>query len=237
MQIRLQKFLASAGVASRRKAEEIILSGRVTVNSQTVSELGFKIDENKDVVALDGKVLGQINEYTYVMLHKPKGYITTVKDQFDRPTVMDFLEGINRRLIPVGRLDYDTSGLLLLTDDGDLTYKLTHPKHQIPKVYDAWLAGVPEKESLEKFRKGVLIDGYLTAPAKIQVLFKDKARVQARITVTEGKNRQVRKMCEAIKHPVINLKRVAVGMLELGDLKLGDYRVLNQKEIDYLKSL
>ncbi len=237
MLIRLQKFMASAGVASRRKAEEIILSGRVTVNSQPVTELGFKIDEKKDVVALDGKVLGQINNYTYVMLHKPRGYITTVKDQFDRPTVMDFLKGIKSRLVPVGRLDYDTSGLLLLTDDGELTYKLTHPKHQIPKVYDAWLAGIPNNESLEKFRQGVLIEGYRTAPAKIQVLVKDKAKVQARITITEGKNRQVRKMCQAIKHPVMNLKRVAVGKLELGDLKPGKYRLLTQSEINYLKSL
>ena len=173
------------------------------------------------------------------MLHKPEGYVTTAKEQFGRPAVLDLVQGVKERIFPVGRLDYDTSGLLLLTNDGDLTYKLTHPKHDVDKTYIAKLYGVPDEGALQKFRRGVVIDGRKTRPAKIQILEKEKDMrfCTAEIIIHEGKNRQVRKMCEAIKHPVAQLKRVATGELTLGDLPKGKYRYLTEREIKYLKKL
>ncbi len=212
MEERLQKFLAEAGIASRRKSEELIAAGRVQVNGQVVRELGVKIDPAKDKVLFDNKpVKAQETKKVYIMLHKPEGYVTTAKEQFGRPAVLDLVQGVKERIFPVGRLDYDTSGLLLLTNDGDLTYKLTHPKHDVDKTYIAKLYGVPDEGALQKFRRGVVIDGRKTRPAKIQILEKEKDMrfCTAEIIIHEGKNRQVRKMCEAIKHPVAQLKRVA----------------------------
>ena len=223
MEERLQKFLAEAGIASRRKSEELIAAGRVQVNGQVVRELGVKIDPAKDKVLFDNKpVKAQETKKVYIMLHKPEGYVTTAKEQFGRPAVVDLVQGVKERIFPVGRLDYDTSGLLLLTNDGDLTYKLTHPKHDVDKTYIAKLYGVPDEGALQKFRRGVVIDGRKTRPAKIQILEKEKDMrfCTAEIIIHEGKNRQVRKMCEAIKHPVAQLKRVATGELTLGDLPL-----------------
>ena len=240
MEERLQKFLAEAGVASRRKAEELIAQGKVKVNGKVVTEMGMKIDPAKDEVTyLDKKVTTKDTKMVYIMLYKPEGYVTTAKEQFGRPAVMDLIKGVKERIFPVGRLDYDTSGLLLLTNDGDLTYKLTHPKHDVDKTYIAKLYGIPDEGALQKFRRGVVIDGKRTKPAKIQIIDKDKDGrfCTAEIIIHEGRNRQVRKMCEAIKHPVAQLKRVATGDLKLGDLQKGKYRHLTEKEIKYLKKL
>ena len=240
MEERLQKFLAEAGVASRRKAEELIVQGKVKVNGKVVTQMGMKIDPAKDEVTyLDKKVTTKDTKMVYIMLYKPEGYVTTAKEQFGRPAVMDLIKGVKERIFPVGRLDYDTSGLLLLTNDGDLTYKLTHPKHDVDKTYIAKLYGIPDEGALQKFRRGVVIDGKRTKPAKIQIIDKDKDGrfCTAEIIIHEGRNRQVRKMCEAIKHPVAQLKRVATGELKLGDLQKGKYRHLTEKEIKYLKKL
>ncbi|MGN0133856.1 MAG: pseudouridine synthase [Anaerotignum sp.] len=240
MEERLQKYLAEAGVASRRKAEELIAQGKVKVNGKVVTEMGIKIDPAKDEVTyLDKKVTTKDTKMVYIMLYKPEGYVTTAKEQFGRPAVMDLVKGVKERIFPVGRLDYDTSGLLLLTNDGDLTYKLTHPKHDVDKTYIAKLYGIPDEGALQKFRRGVVIDGKRTKPAKIQIIDKDKDGrfCTAEIIIHEGRNRQVRKMCEAIKHPVAQLKRVATGDLKLGDLQKGKYRHLTEKEIKYLKKL
>jgi 23S rRNA pseudouridine2605 synthase len=177
-------------------------------------------------------------EKIYIMLHKPEGYVTTVKDQFGRPTALDLLEGSGfARLYPVGRLDYDSSGLLLLTNDGELTYKLTHPKHDIDKVYVARVFGVPTQEDLANLRAGIEIDGKKTAPAGAELIKTEGAYASLKITLHEGRNRQVRKMCEAINHPVASLKRVATGKLFLGALKKGEYRKLTKREIEYLQGI
>ena len=170
MEVRLQKFLADAGVASRRKAEELILAGKVSVNGTVVTTLGTKVDDKTDEVSYNGKKVVPNTHFVYVMLHKPEGYVTTVKDQFDRPTVMDLVKKIPERIVPVGRLDYDTSGLLLLTNDGDLTYHLTHPKHKIEKVYLAKVFGRPDENAVNQFKWRVMIDGRRTEPAKLEIL-------------------------------------------------------------------
>ena len=170
MEVRLQKYLADAGIASRRKAEELILAGKVQVNGVTVTELGTKVDDKVDSVFYNGKRIINHEPMVYILLHKPEGFVTTVKDQFDRPTVMDLIKKVKERVVPVGRLDYDTSGLLILTNDGDLTYKLTHPKHNVEKTYIAKLYGTPDENDIRQFKYGVHIDGRRTEPAKLQVL-------------------------------------------------------------------
>ncbi len=237
MKVRLQKFLAEAGIASRRKAEELIVMGKIQLNGKVVTELGTKVDTQKDVVLYQNKKVEIKQNFVYIMLYKPEGYVTTVKDQFQRPTVMDLLKDVTERVYPVGRLDYDTSGLLLLTNDGDLTYRLTHPKHHIEKTYEAKLFGIPSEQDILKFRRGIIIDGKKTEPATLKILKKEKKYTTVRIVIQEGRNRQVRKMCQAIKHPVAQLKRIGTGTLFLKDLKKGSYRYLTQKEISYLKSL
>lgn len=236
MLVRLQKYLAQAQVASRRKAEEIILEGRVEVNGQIVDTLGVKVDDEKDIVKVDGKVVSENKEYIYIMLNKPEGCVTTAKDQFERKTVMDYID-IEERVYPVGRLDYDTSGLLLLTNDGDLTYKLTHPKHNVDKTYIATVEKMPSEINMNKFRSGLIIDGYKTAKAKIAIVKNSGKFINLKISIHEGHNRQVRKMCDAIGCPVKFLKRIAVGNLKIGSLEKGKYRLLTAEEIEYLKSL
>lgn len=237
MEVRLQKFLADAGIASRRKSEELILEGKVQVNGVTVTELGTKVDDKTDTVTFNGKRVLNEERHVYIMLNKPEGFVTTVKDQFDRPTVMDLIKGVKERVVPVGRLDYDTSGLLLLTNDGNLTFKLTHPSKKIEKTYFAKLFGKPTDENIKEFAKGVEIDSGKTQPAKLEIVEDLGKYCLCNITITEGKNRQVRKMCDTIKHPVATLKRVGTGKLMLGDLKKGTYRYLTESEIKYLKSL
>jgi len=237
MEVRLQKYLADAGIASRRKAEELILAGKVQVNGVTVTELGTKVDDKVDSVFYNGKRVINNEPMVYIMLNKPEGFVTTVKDQFDRPTVLDLVKNVKERVFPVGRLDYDTSGLLILTNDGDLTYKLTHPKHNIEKTYVAKVYGTPGEEAVRKFKHGIHIEGKKTEPAKLEVLEENGKFSVCKITITEGRNRQVRKMCEAVKHPVASLKRVSTGELTLGELKKGQYRHLTEKEVKYLKGL
>ncbi|KPU28383.1 pseudouridine synthase [Caloranaerobacter sp. TR13] len=225
------------GVASRRKSEMLILQGRVRVNGKVIEELGYKINPNVDIVLVDKKPIIKKENNIYIALNKPEGYITTVKDQFNRPTVLDLVKSINERIYPIGRLDYDTSGLLILTNDGDLTYKLTHPKHEIEKVYIAKIKGVPTERELKEFRNGLKIDNYVTSKAKIKVIKMYNDYSIVKITIHEGKNRQIRKMCKKINHPVINLKRIAIGNIKLGNLKKGDWRYLSKEEIQYLKEL
>ena len=237
--MRINKYIASCGVASRRKAEEIILDGRVTVNGKLVTELAFNIDEEKDIVEIDGEQIGVEKNNVYIVLNKPEGYITTVKDQFDRPSVLDLVKDIDERVYPIGRLDYETSGLLILTNDGDLTYKLTHPKHEVDKTYVARVKGKLTKEEIERFKTGLKIEDYTTAPAKLKVIKYDEQRDSSllEIKIHEGKNRQVRKMCKAINHPVLRLRRSARGKIKIGDCEIGKYRYLTEDEIKYLKNL
>lgn len=237
--MRINKYIASCGVASRRKAEELINAGRVKVNGKIINELSFQVDENNDRVEVDEKLIGLEERLVYIMLNKPEGYVTTVKDQFDRKSVIDLVKDVGERVYPIGRLDYETSGLLLLTNDGDLTYKLTHPKHEVDKTYIATLKGIPTLNEMKNFEKGLYIEDYKTAPAKIKVLKKNEEKnyCVCEIKIHEGRNRQVRKMCRAIKHPVMNLRRKAMGKIVLKDVEIGQYRYLTQEEIDYLKTV
>jgi pseudouridine synthase len=230
--VRLQKYLADCGVASRRKSEELILKGRVSVNGILVTELGTTVDDN-DIICFDGNRVKRKEQMIYIILNKPAGYVTTVKDQFQRPTVVD-LVNIPERIFPVGRLDYDTSGLLILTNDGSLTYRLTHPKFKIKKVYRAVIKGIPSKDKIEEFEKGLKIEDYVTAPAKFKIIKSFNNTSIVEITIYEGKNRQVRKMCESIGHPVLKLKRICFGHLSLGDLPEGKWRKLKKDEISKL---
>jgi len=248
-QIRLQKYIADCGVTSRRKAEQLILNGSVTVNGQVVNTLGAKVS-GADEVTVDGKIISPTEKKYYIALNKPKGYVTTVKDQFGRPGVLDLLTGINARLYPIGRLDYDTSGLLLLTNDGDFANRLMHPKNAIQKAYAALVEGSPSDETLQKLREGIDIPLYknqygdtlnseqqpppriyTTSPAQVEVAKKNHGNTLLRITIGEGKNKQIRKMCESSGHKVLRLKRVAIGDILLGNLKSGEYRHLTPEEI------
>lgn len=234
MEERLQKYMARCGIASRRKAEEIILQGHVKVNGIIVKELGSKVDPEKDEITVYGKIIYEKEEHIYIKLYKPEGYITTVKDQFNRKTVLDLIN-IKERIYPIGRLDYDTSGLLLLTDDGDLANKLMHPKYRIFKTYEVELKGSINKESINILRKGVLIDGYKTAPAKVKLLKQTQNNTSVQISIHEGKNRQVRKMFEAVGNKVIKLKRISFGNIGLGQLKPGQWKYLTVDEVSFLK--
>lgn len=234
-EMRLQKFLSSAGIASRRKCEEFILEGKIKVNGQVVCELGTKIDPSKDEVKYNDKKVELVKEeHTYILLNKPIGYVTTANDQFGRDTVLDLLKKVNRRLVPVGRLDMFTSGALILTDDGDFVYKVTHPKHEITKTYTVTVRGIVEESEVQKLREGVIIDNdYTTKPADARIIRIDREKNQSRmeIRIHEGKNRQVRKMCEAIGRKVLALHRTKIGDVGVKDLKIGTWRYLTPNEI------
>lgn len=236
MEERLQKYMARCGVASRRKCEEIILSGKVRVNGITVSELGVKVDINKDKVEYDGKTIFPEEKKLYIMLNKPEGYITSAKDEKNRKTVIDIIK-VDERIYPIGRLDYDSSGLLLLTNDGDIYNKIIHPRVKIMKEYIAFISGEIKKSELEKLEKGIDIGGYITAPAIAELLSYEKGNSFIKIGIYEGKNRQIRRMCSAINHEVISLKRTAIGKIQLGKLKKGEYRYLTKEELDYINSI
>lgn len=234
---RLQKYLAHAGVASRRTCEELIADGKVKVNGTVVREMGIKIDPDKDKIEVRGKLIKNEEEEVYLLLNKPKGYVTTLRDPQRRPKVSDLLKDIKERVYPVGRLDFDTEGLLLLTNDGNLTYKLTHPKHEIGKTYVAVVKGVPDQDKLKRFQKGLRLADGITAPAKVKLLKKQGNNGVLEITIYEGKNRQIRRMCETIGHPVLELKRISIAFLELGNLAEGEYRHLTAAEVKKLKKL
>lgn len=235
--MRLQKYMALCGVASRRKSEKMILEERVKVNGKVVNELGTIVDPNRDVVVVDNKKIKLEEKKIYIMLDKPVGYVTTVKDEYNRKKVIDLIRGIDERIYPIGRLDYDTSGLLFLTNDGELTYKLTHPSFEVEKIYVAKIQGIPNHVELDKFRNGLEIDDYITSKSEIKVLKKYSDGSIVEIKIHEGKNRQVRKMCDKINHPVIELKRISMANIKLGNLKEGEWRYLENSEIEYLKKL
>ena len=234
-EIRLQKYLAEAGIASRRKAEELILQGKVQVNGKVVTELGTKVKPGKDQICYLGKTVKLEDRKVYILLNKPIGYVTTAKDQFNRDSVLDLVK-VKERVVPVGRLDMYTSGALILSNDGDFVYKVTHPKHEINKTYTVTLKGIVKKEEVEQLRKGVDIGGYITRPAKVKYLKTDEEKQITRleIIIHEGKNRQVRKMCEAIGYKVIALHRSAIAGIEVKDLELGKWRYLSKKEVEDL---
>lgn len=238
MEERLQKYMASCGIASRRKCEELILLGKVKVNGNVIEELGFKVNPLKDIVEYDGRVITKEERKVYIMLNKPEDVITSVKDEKDRKTVIDIVK-VNERIFPIGRLDYDSSGLILLTNDGELYNKIIHPRVELDKKYVAVVKGEVSLDDKEKFESGIDIGGYITAPAKLKMLEyshrKDLSTIE--VCIHEGKNRQIRKMCSAINHEVISLKRVSIGNIRLGQLKKGEYRYLNDEEMKYLMSL
>ncbi len=235
--MRLQKYIAHAGVTSRRKAEDLILEGKVKVNDKVVLELGVKVDPKKDRVKVNDENIKIEKRDVYIMLNKPVGYVTTMKDEKDRKIVTDLIEGIDERIYPVGRLDSDTTGLLILTNDGDLTYKITHPSNEVVKRYIAIVEGVPNRWELEQFRRGLMIDGKVTSKASIEISKRYENESILDISMHEGRNRQVKKMCEAINHPVKKLKRIGIGNLELGGLELGNWRHLDSEEVKNLKNL
>jgi len=253
MEIRLQKYLAENGVASRRKCEQLIILGKVEVNGKTITELGTKVDPEKDIVKYNGKEIEKQNkDHVYILLNKPIGFVTTVDDQFNRDTVMDLLRkgdtplakknsyaerNVPGRVVPVGRLDMYTSGALILTDDGDFVYKVTHPKHEIEKTYTVTLKGIVTDEDIEKLKSGIEIDNdYITSPAKARIMKTDKEKDISRVEIKihEGKNKQVRKMCEAINKKVLALHRAKIGDIGVKDLSLGSYRYLTKNEIKKL---
>lgn len=236
--IRLQKILSAAGVASRRTSEQMILEGRVTVNGETVRELGTKADPAKDAIKVDGRRIKTAVRQRYIVLHKPRGYVTTRKDPEGRRTVMDLI-GEGDYIYPVGRLDYDSEGLLLLMTDGELAARLMHPRHEVEKVYEVIVLGTPDPRALEKLRKGVHIEGGRTSPAHVHVgttVKGPKPTTKLTVTIHEGRNRQVRKMCSAVGLPVRDLRRVRMGPIGLGHLKPGQWRDLTTDEVRRLKS-
>lgn len=234
---RLQKILSQAGIASRRAAEKLIAEGRVSVNGNTIREMGVKADPAVDDIRVDGRRVKSAERPRYILLNKPKGYVTTRSDPQRRPTVIDLLN-VREYVYPVGRLDYDTEGLLLLTNDGDLAAKLTHPRHGVERTYEARVAGMPDRDALERLRNGIPLDGHRTLPAQASL-------VNARrrdgdgillLTIREGRNRQVRRMCEAVGHPVKELRRVRIGPIADRGLKVGQSRELTLSEVEKLKS-
>ena len=232
MEERLQKYLANCGICSRRKAEELIASGKVSVNGKIVTELGTKINPKVDKVIYNGKEIKEESNHVYILLNKPIGYVTTAKDQFGRDSVMDLVK-VKERVVPVGRLDMYTSGALILTNDGDFVYQVTHPKHEIEKTYTVTIKGIVKDEEVEKLRKGVKIDDYITKEAKVKILKIDEEKNQSRleITIHEGKNRQIRKMCEAVGHKVLALHRSKIAGIGVKDLPLGKWRYLSKEEV------
>lgn len=231
---RLQKYMASCGIASRRKCENIILQERVKVNGQLIKELGVKVNPEEDIVTIDNKVIKKEKNKIYIALNKPTGYISSVKDNRGRKTILD-LVAVKERIYPIGRLDYDTSGLILLTNDGDFYNKVIHPSQEKEKVYIAIINGIPNSKELQEFKKGLVIDEYLTSPSKIEINSIKNNNAEVMITIMEGRNRQVRKMCEKINHPVIQLERISVGHIELKDLPIGSWRYLTLDEINKFK--
>ena len=232
--VRLQKFLADSGVASRRKSEEYILDGRIKVNGNIVTELGTKVNPANDIIEFDDIKVNSNNNYVYILLNKPIGVVTTAEDQFGRDTVLDLVK-VKERVVPVGRLDMYTSGALILTNDGDFVYKVTHPKHEIVKTYTVTIKGIITKEEVLELEKGVVIDEeYTTKPAKVKILKTDQEKNISRVEIKihEGKNRQVRKMCNAIGRKVLALHRSKIGNVEVRDMKIGTWRYLNKKEVE-----
>ncbi len=236
--MRLAKYLAQAGVASRRRAEVLISEGRVSVNSQPADQPQMMVDDS-DLVTFDGQPVCGFEKKEYLLLNKPAGYISTAQDTHERPTVTSLVADLGVRVYSVGRLDADTNGVLLLTNDGELAYRLMHPRYQVKKVYQAWVRGIPDAAGISKMSKGLLIEGETTAPAAVTLLAKkvDKNVALLEITLTEGRKRQVKKMCQAIGHPVVKLSRVSFAGLRADNVEEGSYRSLTDREINALYRL
>ncbi len=237
--MRINKFLAECGIASRRNCETLVTAGRVKVNGKTVTMLATDVDPELDLVSVDEKPVKPIARHLYLALNKPKGYVCTTNDEFGRKTVMDFFEGKypGKRIFPVGRLDYDTEGLLILTTDGDLSNRLMHPRNEIPKTYVAKIEGEIAESDLNKLRQGVILDGVKTKKCKVRLLGTENNVSRVEVVITEGRNRQVRRMFESINRDVIFLKRTAIGDIKLGGLYRGNFRELKENEIEYLKNV
>jgi pseudouridine synthase len=235
--VRLQKILSLAGVASRRASEQLMLDGRVSVNGETIRELGAKADPAVDDIRVDGRRIKLAERHRYLLLHKPRGYVTTRSDPQRRPTVLDLVD-VREYIYPVGRLDFDSEGLLLLTNDGDLAARLTHPRHGVERVYEARVLGVPDAHDLRRLSRGIIIEGQRTSPARVELLpgTREGTHATLRIAIREGRNRQVRKMCDAIGHPVDHLRRVAIGPIRDNRLKPGQYRELTNDEVTRLRA-
>lgn len=229
--MRINKYLAMCGVSSRRKAEEFILQGMVKVNGTVITNLAHNINEEKDVVLLNGQKLSLPENFVYYLLNKPKGYVCTLSDDRGRKTIVDLIDGIDKRVFPVGRLDYDSEGLLLLTNDGDFAYKLTHPSYQVPKTYIVKVEGKVVESELAVLRAGVVVDGVRYSQCKVKVLNSDDKTTRMEVIITEGKNREIRNMFKAIGKVVVLLKRVAEGNIKLGGLSRGEYRQLKPEEV------
>ncbi|WP_338547136.1 pseudouridine synthase [Emergencia sp. JLR.KK010] len=233
--MRINKYIAQSGIASRRKADELVAAGNVKVNGLTLKEAGYDVVAG-DVVEVNGRRIEPEDKKVYILLNKPLGYVTTVSDDKDRQTVMDLVKDVDARIFPVGRLDYNTSGMLIMTNDGDFAYRLTHPKHEMPKTYRARVAGVLSDEKCAKLRRGVDVGGYVTSNAKVQIVKGVQRSTIVDITIHEGKNRQVRKMFKAVGNNVQELARIAIGDIKLGRLAVGHYRKLTKEEVEYLKN-
>ncbi len=236
MQIRLNKFLSKAGLASRREADRMIEQGRIRVNGRVVSQLGYKIDDEKDKVEVDGGQLKKEESSVYLMLSKPRGYLVTLADPFQRPTIIKLLPRLKKRIYPVGRLDYDSEGLLLLTNDGELASRLTHPRYEVRKTYLIKVKGDAEPAKLGRLERGIFLDGKKTAPARIERLGRSSKSTLFRVEIHEGRKRELRNMFRAIGHEVVRLKRIGFGGLKLGKLKKGEWRFLTPREIEMLKN-
>lgn len=233
--MRINKYIAQSGLCSRRKADELIANGNVKVNGAAMKEPGYDVQDT-DTVEVNGRRIEAAAAPVYVLINKPLGMVTTVSDDKERLTVMEVVKDIDARLFPVGRLDYNTSGALIMTNDGDLAYRLTHPKHEVYKTYRARVAGVLSAEKMARLRKGVDIGGFVTSRAKVSIIKGNQHSTIVEIAIHEGKNRQVRKMFAAVGNPVQELERVAIGEIRLGHLKPGHYRKLTREEIEYLKN-
>ena len=235
--MRLQKYLAQAGVASRRQAEEMIRAGRVRVNGKIVAAMGFQVEAGQDKVTVDGRAVAATEKKVYILLYKPPGYVTTVHDPQGRPRVMDLVRDIPARLYPVGRLDYNTAGLLLLTNDGELTLRLTHPRYQVPRTYRALVRGIPDINTITHLRRGVKLEDGPAAPTRVDLrqIYQGNALIE--LTLKEGRNREVRRMLAAVGHPVMRLQRVQFAFLTLAGLKPGQYRHLTGDEVARLYRL
>lgn len=236
MRQRLQKIISASGAASRRAAEELISSGRVTVNGETAG-LGMSADPDTDNVCLDGRALRPVREHTYIMLNKPRGYVTTMSDERGRKTAAQLVADVPARVLPVGRLDLDSEGLLLMTDDGELINRLTHPSHGVEKTYETTVSGADMAQALPVLRSALVIDGQQIHPARVELLDERGERAVLRVTISQGLNRQVRKMCAAAGLRVHRLRRVSEGPLELGGLAPGRWRALTENEIEQLKKI
>ena len=232
---RIQKILAKAGIASRREAERMVIEGRVMVNGRIVDTLGFKADPLKDHIKVDGRRLAHFEPQITLLLNKPRGYLSTVQDPKGRPTVMDLLKKVKWRTYPVGRLDFDAEGLLLLSNDGDLTYLLSHPRFSIPRTYLVKVRGVPDEKKLTRLKRGVMLEDGKAKVVSSYILQQGEKNSWVRVVVSEGRNRLVKRMFSAIGHPVLKLKRVEFGSIQLGDLPIGQFRYLSQEEITKLK--